>query len=314
MAPFPLPLVLEKQLSTAGIRFGFSPTLPGHLPQFYSVRETMRNNQRIFYALDTSSKTQDIFDTHDRLVKQFPLEIAEADGSLGYVASTYSHENHVIHDGMSRIGPRVVTFAPILKQKIFPLAEISKVLLELGSWGMGTPIEIEFAVRMSNKKDEPGDFGLLQMRPLVLNREIEELKIEVHDERQILCSSPWVLGHGIIDHIKDIIYVDYHTFDRAHSTTVAREVSWFNAKLISEKRAYLLIGVGRWGTLDPWLGIPVKWDQISGAHAIVGAVLRILWSAPRRARISFKTLPLLWSDILQSTHLKMRVGWIGIGF
>jgi len=283
-------LGLGKTIVDGGNTVRFSPSLPNNLPQFYSVRETMRNNQRHFYALDLSSETQVIFETHDMLVKQYPLDLAEEDGSLIYVASTYSHENHAIYDGMSRKGQRVVTFAPVLKHKIFPLAKVSKNLLELGSFGMGTPIEIEFAVRMNKDKKGRNEFGILQMRPLVLNREIEELKIEVQDENQILCSSPWVLGHGIIENVSDIIYVDYHQFNRAHSAIVAQEVSKFNKKLLTENLPYLLIGVGRWGTLDPWLGIPVKWDQISGARTIVETSFKDFMVSPSQGSHFFQNL------------------------
>jgi len=224
------------------------------------------------------------------LIKQYPLDVSEKDGSLFHVGSTYSHENHVIYDGLSRTGPRLVTFAPILKHKIFPLPQIIELLLEMGSWGMGTPVEIEFAVRMSVRQNEPKEFGLLQMRPLVLNREIEELKLEVSDKNQLLCESPWVLGHGVLEDIKDIVYVDYNTFERAKSKEVAQEVSTINANLLDEKIPYLLIGVGRWGTLDPWLGIPVKWDQISGAKAIVESSFKDFIVTPSQGSHFFQNL------------------------
>jgi hypothetical protein len=155
---------------------------------------------------------------------------------------------------------------------------------------MGTPIEIEFAVKMSVPRDEPKVFGLLQMRPLVLKREIEELKIEVKDKKSLLCESPWVLGHGVIEDIKDIVFVDYHKFDRAMSKKVAAEVNKFNSKLLAEKIPYLLIGVGRWGTLDPWLGIPVNWDQISGARAIVESSFKDFMVTPSQGSHFFQNL------------------------
>jgi CheY-like chemotaxis protein len=283
-------LGLGKTVVDGGNTVKFSPVHPNHLPQFFSVKETMRNNQKHYYALDLYSTEQNIEETHDVLIKQYTLDQAEKDGSLFYVGSTYSHENHVIYDGLSRSGPRLVTFAPILKHKIFPLPQILELLLEMGSWGMGTPIEIEFAVRMSVQKNEPKEFGLLQMRPLVLKREIEELKIEVANKDQLLCESPWVLGHGVLKDIKDIVYVDYYTFERSKSKEVAREVSMFNSTLLSEKIPYLLIGVGRWGTLDPWLGIPVNWDQISGARAIVESSFKDFMVTPSQGSHFFQNL------------------------
>ncbi len=160
----------------------------------------------------------------------------------------------------------------------------------MGSWGMGTPIEIEFAVNMSVRPKQPKQFALLQMRPLVLKREIEELKIEESDTSRILCQSPKVMGHGIIVNVFDIVYVDYNTFTRKNSKEVAREISQFNNKLMAENRPYLLIGVGRWGTLDPWLGIPVNWDQIAGACTIVESSFKDFMVAPSQGSHFFQNL------------------------
>jgi hypothetical protein len=205
----------------------------------------------------------------DVLVKSHSLAEAEADGTLHFVGSTYSHENNALYDGLSRAGTRVVTLAPVLRNKLFPLGHIVETLVQLGSWGMGTPVEIEFAVNLSVPPDAPKRFGILQMRPLVLSRETEELSIEHLDSSKLICHSYQVLGHGAIHGLHDAIVVDADRFDRSRSRDVAKEVMLLNEKLIAEGHPYLLVGVGRWGSLDPWLGIPVKWDQISGAKAIV---------------------------------------------
>jgi len=283
-------LGLGKTVVDGGNTVKFSPVHPNLLPQFYSVKETIRNNQNQFYALDLSSNEKGNNLTHDVLIKQYSLDMSEKDGSLYHVGSTYSHENQMIYDGLSRKGSRLVTFAPILKQRIFPLPQIIELLLEMGSWGMGTPIEIEFAVNMSVQPNEKKEFGLLQIRPLVLKKEIEELKIEVANKNQLLCESPWVLGHGVLEDIKDIVFIDYHTFDRSKSKQVAQEVSSINSTLLSDQIQYLLIGVGRWGTLDPWLGIPVTWDQISGAKAIVEASFKDFMVTPSQGSHFFQNL------------------------
>jgi hypothetical protein len=283
-------LGLGKTVVDGGKTVKFSPAHPNHLPQFFSVKETLRNNQRYFYALDLSSNSQESYATHDVQIKQYSLDDAEKDGSLYYVGSTYSHENNAISDGLSRNGPRIVSFAPVLKHKNFPLPQILELLLEMGGWGMGTSIEIEFAVRMSVKPKQPKEFGLLQMRPVMLKREIEDLKIEVADKNQLLCESPWVLGHGVLEDIKDIVYVDYNSFDRSKSKEVAREVSTINSILFADKIPYLLIGVGRWGTLDPWLGIPVNWSQISGASAIVESSFKDFMVTPSQGSHFFQNL------------------------
>ena len=283
-------LGLGKTVVDGGNTVKFSPKYPNHLPQFISIKETMRNNQNNFYALDIEASSNGDFETHDICVKKYPLKKAEEDGTLFQVGSTYSHENNTIYDGLSRTGARVVTMAPILKQKIFPLPQICELLLEMGNWGMGTPIEIEFAVNMSVPENMPKEFGLLQMRPLVLKREMEVLDLEVKNKNQILCESPNVLGHGVLKDIYDIVYVDYDKFDRSKSKDVAAEVSKLNSQLVSRKTPYLLIGVGRWGTLDPWLGIPVNWDQISGAKAIVESSFKDFMVTPSQGSHFFQNL------------------------
>jgi CheY-like chemotaxis protein len=262
-------LGLGKMVADGGQTVKFSPKYPNHIPQFSSIENTLKNNQNDFFALDLEDNDQDIFQINDSSVKKYSLFDAEKDGSLRNLASTYSIENHAIYDGVSRDGTRLITFSPILKNKIFPLPQITDLLLEMGNWGMGLPIEIEFAVNMSVPKDEPKIFSILQMRPLVYYREIDELTVNETDDTILISKSQNVLGNGIIDNIYDIVYVDMEVFNRNKSREVAQEVSSLNSKLIEQKRPYLLIGVGRWGSLDPWLGIPVTWEQICGAGTII---------------------------------------------
>jgi hypothetical protein len=139
----------------------------------------------------------------------------------------------------------------------------------MGTWGTGSPVEIEFAVNLSVQGGVKKEFALLQMRPLVINSEIEELEIEHVDTHNLLCKSDQVLGHGVISNVRDIICVDIDKFERRSTMEVAREIAQFNSKLVNESTPYLLIGIGRWGTLDPWLGIPVNWEHINGAKAII---------------------------------------------
>lgn len=262
-------LGLGKIIVEGGITVRFCPKYPNHLLQFFSTAEALRNNQTEFFALDLRGQPLNGSDTSDMLVKRFNLNVAESDGTLQHVASTYSPENDALYDGISRKGIRVVSFSPILRNKIFPLPQILDLLLDMGSWGMGSPVEIEFAVTLSASTGHRKQFGLLQMRPLVLSRETEQLEIEEVATEKLICLSTYVLGHGVLKDLYDIVVVDIDKFDRSKSREVAREVTQFNEQLLDEGRPYLLIGVGRWGSLDPWLGIPVKWDQISGAKAIV---------------------------------------------
>jgi len=283
-------LGLGKIVVDGGTTLRFCPRYPDHVHQLFSTVSALQNNQREFYALDLNLQPLDGFETSDQLVKPYSLEHSEKDGTLQFVASTYSSENDTLCDGISRNGIRLVTFAPVLRNGIFPLPQILDLLLDMGSRGMGTAVEIEFAVQLSEQPGEAHEFGLLQMRPLVVSRETEELKIENVDAAKLICRSVQVLGHGVIKDICDIVAVDIERFERSRSEDVAREVTRLNEKLISEKRPYLLIGVGRWGSLDPWLGIPVKWDQISGAKAIIEASFKDFAVAPSQGSHFFQNI------------------------
>jgi CheY-like chemotaxis protein len=262
-------LGLGKWVVDGGLSLRFCPRYPNHIIQFFSASEALRNSQREFFALDLNAPPLDGSKTTDALLSRFGLEVAEADETLKYVGSTFSQENDALYDGLSRKGIRVVSFAPILRNRIFPLPKIVDLLLDMGTWGMGTPIEIEFAVDLAGRPGAPHEFGLLQMRPLVVSREIEELSVEGFEKEKLLCYSEEALGHGAMRDICDIVMVDIGRFDRSRSQDVAHDVAVFNEKLVAQGKPFVLIGVGRWGSLDPWLGIPVKWNQISGARAIV---------------------------------------------
>ncbi len=262
-------LGLGKWVVDGGITVRFCPKYPNDLIQFYSVKHALDNSQRKFYALRMDEVNRFVETTYDTLVETFDLSVAEADGTLNFVGATYSNDNQAIYDGLGRAGTRLVTFSPVLKNKIFPLNQIIELLLDMGTWGMGTPVEIEFAVNMFPPAGSKKEFGVLQMRPLVISQEVEELNLDENNVDHLICQSAQILGNGIIQDIYDIVLVDYNKFDRSKSREVASEVALFNQQLLNEKRPYLLIGVGRWGSLDPWLGIPVGWEQIAGARVII---------------------------------------------
>jgi len=246
----------------------FCPRHPRHLVQFSSVEDIRRNSQREFFALALHDPTLRPA-LHEFVLERHGLEAAEADGTLAAVGSTYSQENEAVFDGISRAGVRLVTFAPILKHEMFPLAEILATLLRVATLGTGAPVEIEFAVDRLGPESAPKEFGFLQLRPLALSRELIELKIGDVDREDLVCQSTTVLGNGRIDDVRDLVVVDYDRFERARSHVAAEEVAAFNTQLSSRGTPYVLIGVGRWGSADPFLGIPVTWDQISGARVIV---------------------------------------------
>ena len=304
-------LGLGKTVVEGGNTVRFNPKYPNDNVQFYSVQESLNNSQKEFYALQLDEKTDFGNITHDMLVKSYGLDIAEEDGSLNYVGSTYIADNDAIYDGLSRIGPRVITFSPILRNKIFPLPKIIELLLDMGTWGMGTPVEIEFAVNMNSKNGIKREFGLLQIRPLVISHEEEQLSIEDTKDEQLICRSNQVMGNGIIDDIKDIIMVDYNLFERAKSREVAAEVASFNSELMKKNKPYLLIGTGRWGSLDPWLGIPVTWEQIAGAKAIVETNFKDMVVEPSQGSHFFQNLTsfMVAYYTVNSLHDKGYINW-----
>jgi CheY-like chemotaxis protein len=284
-------LGLGKQVVDGGNAVRFCPKYPRHLLQFYSTKETIRNAQQDFFALAYNGmRDSNPLFMPEKLVKQYDLSSAEKDQTLYSVGSTYSVEDDEVYDGISRKGRRVVTFAPILKQKSFPLDEILDMLLDLGSWGMGVPVEIEFAVNLNVPPGHPKDFAMLQMRPLVISQEVEELNVDNYQREDLICQSRQVLGNGAVNRIYDIVVVDIDKFDRSKSRDVALEVSRLNSKLLDQKRPYILIGVGRWGSLDHWLGIPVTWDMISGASVIVESGFKDLNVTPSQGSHFFQNI------------------------
>ena len=285
-----LAMGLGKMVVEGGPCVRFYPRDPRHVDQFFSVKNTLRYSQSEFFALDLSDAARSGSEHEDYFVKSYSLKDAEEDGTLHFAGSTYLPETDSICDGISRDGYRLVTFAPILKNTVFPLNQILELLLDMGSWGMGTPVEIEFAVNLSVPEGQPKQFALLQMRPMVLNRELEVLNVGEFDPKQLICFTKQVLGNGIIEDIRDIVLVDRDRFDRGKSAEVAQEIRHFNKKLLAEKRRYILIGMGRWGSLDPWLGIPVTWPDISNARAIVETDFKDFTVMPSQGSHFFQNL------------------------
>jgi CheY-like chemotaxis protein len=265
----------------------FCPRYPRNLLQFSSVEDILANTQSEFCALELDDDSRGPLHLREA---RFGLNVAEADGTLDAVGSTYSADNHAVYDGLSRPGARIVTFAPMLKHGLFPLATILELLVKAGEDALGNPVEIEFAVRLPRSLEESAEFGFLQIRPLTLARDHQDLSLADVDPAQLICQSTQVLGNGRIDNLCDMVVVDSQRFERSRSQEVAKAVAHFNAVLNAENRPYLLIGVGRWGSNDPWLGIPVEWDEISGARVIVEAGFRDFRVTPSQGSHFFQNL------------------------
>jgi CheY-like chemotaxis protein len=284
-------LGLGRAVVEGGKCLTFCPRYPRHILQFSSVEDILANSQADFWALELNHTGQHEREAVTALREaRFGLEAAEADGTLDSVGSTYSADNHAVYDGVSRPGVRVVSFAPVLKHEIFPLAPMLDQLTSIGEDAFGRPVEIEFAVRLPQTPGEPADFGFLQIRPLVLSRESEQLQMDEVAPSRLVCQSSKVLGNGRVGDLCDVVVVDFHRFERARSQEVAKGVAHFNAKLNEQGRPYLLIGVGRWGSTEPWLGIPVEWDEISGARVIVEAGFRDFRVTPSQGSHFFQNL------------------------
>ena len=282
-------LGLGRTVVDGGKCLTFCPKFPAHLVQFSSVRDFLKESQADFWALSVNHAQEQEQPAGLREVR-FGLDAAEADGTLDAVGSTYSADNDRITEGIGRPGVRLVTFAPILNYGVFPLAGLLDELIHDGENAFGQPVEIEFAVRLPRQRGEFAEFGFLQIRPLVLARESEELQIESVDRAELVAQSNKVLGNGRVDNLQDVVVVDSQRFERGQSQEVARQVAYFNAKLAAENRPYLLVGVGRWGSNDPWLGIPVEWDEISGARVIVEAGFRDFRVTPSQGSHFFQNL------------------------
>jgi len=249
----------------------FSPSNPNNLPQFSTPKDYLKNSQHEFYAIDMTDPYVAPIPGGDMGLTRLRTEQAEADGSLVYVGSTYSPDNDRVYDGTSREGIKIVTMAPILKSKIFPLAEITRLLLQMGSNGMNSPVEIEFAAELNSDNDTPNEFGFLQIRPMAANTIMEEVSFKSIKKERIFCQSDQALSNGRNKTIRDIIFVRLDTFDRSQTPLIANQVGKFNDYFRMQGKPYLLLGPGRWGTADRWLGVPTKWDQISSARVIVEA-------------------------------------------
>jgi CheY-like chemotaxis protein len=264
-------LGLGKTVVDGGVSLRFTPAFAGILPQFTSIKDMFSFSQRDFYAILMRRVASIAFLEEDQYLVKHGLERAEKDGVLEYLASTYSRENDAVYDGIGFAGPRIVNFAHILKNEVFPLARIIADLLKLSSEAMNCAVEAEFAVTLDPQSVFPAQFGILQVRPLVVQDELVQVELDEGQRAHAFCFSDRVLGNGVTRTIRDIVYVKPAVFDAARSPQIAGEVDGFNSRLRADKAPYLLIGPGRWGSTDPWLGIPIKWSQISGVKVVVEA-------------------------------------------
>lgn len=264
----------------------FSPAHPQKLIQFSTVEDILENCQRQFYALDMEKG--DCLNRRNGNLYRFEVQEAAADLPVGVLSSTYIPDEHRIRD-VDMPGIKVLTFAQVLKYSTYPLSQILCEILSLGRFGMGSEVEIEFAVQLGKTLSE-SQFYLLQIRPMVTGSERADVSICDHEIEQSVIYSNQCLGHGRITGLYDVIFVKPETFDPAATKEIAREIGTVNRQLAAERRHYLLAGPGRWGTADHWLGIPVQWGDISQVQAIIEVRSSLLRADPSQGSHFFQNI------------------------
>lgn len=283
-------LGLGKYIVDGGLTLRFSPKYPKKVLQLSSPEMALKETQRTYYALDLdASKFKASLDDGANLLK-LTINQAEKDNSIRQIASTYDFNNHVIRDGIMHDGKKLITFSNVLQHNVFPLAEIIDLTLKVGQSEMNKPVEIEFAVNLSRKKGEAHLLNLLQIRPIVDKKENMGVDLRKADLGNAIVYSKSALGNGIIDNIKDLVYIKPDAFDPSESLMIAEEVGKLNEQFLAANKNCVLIGPGRWGSSDPWLGIPVKWPQISAARVIVESGLESYQIDPSQGTHFFQNL------------------------
>jgi hypothetical protein len=258
---------LGKYVVEGNKAYRFSPKYPG--TEIYSPKDQFLNSQVKFYAVDLDKKNLDLLEGETAGLALNDITVAEADGTLKHCASVYNPDSDTIYPGISKQGPRITNFANILKYNYIPLANTLEVVLELGKDAMGTAIEIEYAVDLNKDEDGRASFYILQIKPLISNERDCNINLKKIDSGDVVLYSEQGMGNGLLNHISDVVYVDLSKFDKTKTEEMAKELESFNDTLVKQNRQYVLIGPGRWGTRDRWIGIPVKWYQISNARVIV---------------------------------------------
>jgi len=291
-------LGLGRMVVEGGRTVRFSPSRPNRLWQFSSTKDYLKNSQREFYALDLTRPAPvcSPSDQPDSNLTLLEIEDARRHGTLKPVASTYVAGNDRVYEGLRKGGMPLITMAGLLSGTTMPLPESLRFLLEVGMAGFTCHVEMEFAVNIAERPDERHSLAFLQVRPLVFGGAAEDVDVEGVDPSGAIAVSGSALGHGLIEGIQDILYIRTPAFDRSKTREIAEQIGEMNAAL-KGGHAYVLIGPGRWGSADPWLGIPVKWAQISGTRCIVEAPLEDIRVDPS-----------------QGTHFFQNITSLGIGY
>jgi len=271
----------------------FCPKYPQLLPQSSTVDDILKNAQRFFYTIKMGGSSTQLEFNEETALKKREVTDAVEETPVKLLASTYVPEEHRIRDTTQIPGHRILTFAQVLKYKLFPLAKILADTLKTVHEGMGCPLELEFSVNLCQEKGCKSEFAFLQARPMTAKTELMEVNISREEIARAFCFSNHALGNAQKDDIADICYVKPDVFDPGRTPQIAREIGKINSQLVAKGRKYLLIGPGRWGSADRWLGIPVSWAEISGVGAMVETASTKLKAEPSQGSHFFHNITTL---------------------
>ena len=263
-----LALGLGKAIVDGGSSYCFCPEKP-KAPLFGTPKDFMRYSQKIYYALKLKSVYTIFTKNEETTLEKLEVDIAKKHGVLDKVASTYLHRDDSLYPGLNDEGAIVIDFGPIVNYDAIPLAKALKLLLRVGALVLGYPVEIEFAVNFSRDESEPAELIILQIRSMIPLGKYQDVNIENIDIDKVLCYSENALGNGILSGINDIVYVKSESFDMSNSNRAVSQIREMNTKLMDAGKPYMLIGPGRWGSADPWLGIHIIWSDIAGVKVIL---------------------------------------------
>ena len=275
----------------------FSPRYPQLLPQRSTVEDILENAQRFFYSLRLNNDCPLLGTNDTENLEKREISDAETEPPVAMLSSTYVPAEHRIRDTVHIPGHRVLTFARALKYDAFPLADILAEFLAIGEEGMGCPVELEFSVNLHQEDGQKPQFSVLQLRPMTARAELETVDITPEEIKKAFCFSSHSLGNAVKTDIADVVYVRPDGFDPAKTVAIAREISAMNNTLLQVGRQYLLVGPGRWGSADRWLGIPVSWADISGVGSIAET-----------------TSPLIKAEPSQGSHFFHNITTMGINY
>jgi CheY-like chemotaxis protein len=281
---------LGKLIVEGGLSLRFSPRHYKKILQLSSIETALRDTQKEFRALDL--RIDSFVPSTDDGVNILKLGVSDInnEGAMKYVASTFDYNNNILRDGISQPGKRIITFANVLQNKLFPLADILNTLLDQGQYEMNNPIEIEFAANLETPPGAPKIFNFLQIRPIVHTDETSVISLANIKPDETIIYSESALGNGVFKGIHDIVYVRPESFNPAKNKDIAFDIERINSEFVKQGSGYVLIGPGRWGSTDPWLGIPVRWPQISAARIIIESGLKTYRIDPSQGTHFFQNL------------------------